>query len=59
MAIIKINHVCRQTAEGLEREMNRLIPLINNQFEVALIDTSFDGDMFNAYIKLGEKIARE
>lgn len=53
--IIQIKHVCTQTAEALEREVNRLLPQYNTQFEVVGVDTSFDGKMFNAYLKLGEK----
>lgn len=53
--ITEVRHICNQTAEGLEREINRLINALRDEYDIISVDTSFDGSMFNAYLKLSEK----
>lgn len=47
---LKLHHLCSSTAEGLERVVNYYVE--HSEHYVQSIDTSFDGNMFNAYLKI-------
>lgn len=55
MKIIRVEHICDQTFEKLKLRINQYISGLNDNEFVESVDTHFDGNMVNAYIKIGGK----